>query len=134
MRLFVYIILTIWFLFFNQISYADEECTGTGCITSPNFTIDVWDITPGGKSLTVEWGGTKASVDNVLATLLNKLILMFGVLSVFIMTIGAGYMIIYHGQDEFLSKGKSIFVSGLIALAVALSAGLIVQLFSALLY
>lgn len=59
---------------------------------------------------------------------------MFGVLSVFIMTIGAGYMIIYHGQDEFLSKGKSIFVSGLIALAVALSAGLIVQLFSALLY
>jgi hypothetical protein len=43
-------------------------------------------------------------------------------------------MIIYHGQDEFLSKGKSIFTAGLIALVVALSAGLIVRLFSALLY
>ncbi len=50
------------------------------------------------------------------------------------MTIGAGYMIIYHGQDDLLSKGKTIFLSGIISLAIALSAGVIVNLFAYLLY
>jgi hypothetical protein len=50
------------------------------------------------------------------------------------MTIGAGYMIIYHGQDEFLSRWKAIFMSGIISLAIALSAGIIVRLFTYILY
>jgi hypothetical protein len=56
------------------------------------------------------------------------------VFAVFIMTLWAWYMIIYHGQDEFLSKWKSIFMSWIIALAVALSAWVIVKLFAYLLY
>jgi len=50
------------------------------------------------------------------------------------MTIGAGYMIIYHGDESLLSRGKSIFTAGLISLAIALSAGLIVKFISYLLY
>lgn len=112
----------------------DENCSGTGCITSENFLISVWDITPGGTSLIDETGWTQGTVNNALTKILEKLILIFGAIAVLIMTIGAWYMIIYHGQDEFLSKGKSIFISWLVALAVALSAGLIVQLFSRILY
>lgn len=43
-------------------------------------------------------------------------------------------MIIYHGQDDLLSRGKSIFTAGIIALVIALSAGIIVRLFAYLLY
>ncbi len=60
--------------------------------------------------------------------------MIFGALAAFIMTIGAGYMIIYHGQDDLLSRGKTIFTSGIIALVVALSAGIIVRIFTYILY
>jgi hypothetical protein len=43
-------------------------------------------------------------------------------------------MIFYHGQDELLSKGKSIFMSGLIALIVALASYYIVSLVRFILY
>lgn len=101
-------------------------------ITDTSFDINVGDITPGGTTLI--GSNSSETVDNVLTTILTKIIVAFGVCAAFIMTIGAGYMIIYHGQDEFLSKWKSIFSAGLIALVVALSAGIIVKLFAYILY
>ena len=101
-------------------------------ITNTSFDINVSTFTPGWYSL-IGWN-SEATVDNVLSAILMKIIVIFWVCSALIMTIGAGYMIIYHGQDEFLSKGKSIFTAGIIALVVALSAGIIVRLFAYLLY
>lgn len=101
-------------------------------ITDTSFEINVGDFTPGWASFI--WNNTEETVDNVLITILEKLLIVFWAFAVLIMTIGAGYMIIYHWQDEFLSKWKSIFMSWVIALVVALSAGLLVQLFAYLLY
>ena len=104
----------------------------TNDIKTTDFEIQVSDITPGGTEfISPDAGGT---VNNVLVTILEKLIVVFGVFAIFIMTVGAGYMIIYHGQDEFLSKWKSIFMSWIIALVVALSAWVIVKIFTSLLY
>jgi len=100
-------------------------------ITSTSFTIPVWTFW---STELIDEDTAGGTVNNILLTILEKLILVFGACAIFIMTIWAGYMIIYHGQDEFLSKWKSIFMSGIIALVVALSAGLIVRLFSFLLY
>jgi len=100
-------------------------------ITSTSFTIPVWTFW---STELIDEDTAGGTVNNVLLTILEKLILVFGACAIFIMTIWAGYMIIYHGQDEFLSKWKSIFMSGIIALVVALSAWLIVRLFSFLLY
>ena len=108
-----------------------DEVSSWG-ITSTEFMINPRTFSPGGNSLWTGW--TQRNVDNLLTRVLNVLIVVFWVMSVFVMTIGAGYMIIYHGQDEMLSKGKSIFVSGIIALVIALSAWLIVRLFIYLLY
>ncbi len=101
-------------------------------ITSNDFEIRVGEMTPGGTDLIKEGAGE--TVNNFLEVVLSKLIIVFWVVAVFIMTIGAGYMIIYHGQDDLLSKGKTIFLSGIISLAIALSAGVIVNLFAYLLY
>lgn len=102
-------------------------------ITSTDFEISVWAFTPGSTTL-IDEDNAGGTINNVLLTILEKLILVFGVCAIFIMTLWAGYMIIYHGQDEFLSKWKSIFTSWLIALVVALSAWFIVRLFTLILY
>lgn len=120
----VFISILTWFVSLTQ--------AASNNIKDADFSIDVDTITPG--STTLIWDGAGETLNNVLLTVLEKLIVVFWVFAVFIMTIGAGYMIIYHGQDEFLSKWKSIFMSGIIALAVALSAWVIVKLFAYLLY
>jgi hypothetical protein len=62
------------------------------------------------------------------------LMIGLGSVSLLIMTIWAWYMIIFHGQDELLSKWKYIFMSWIIALVVALSSYYIVSLLRYLLY
>jgi len=118
-------------LSFSGISW---NVQAAGDITNDSFTIEVRDFTPGGTQFLDEDAGTASTVNNVLETVLEKLIVIFWVLAAFMMTIGAGYMIIYHGQDEFLSRWKAIFMSGIISLAIALSAGIIVRLFTYILY
>lgn len=102
-------------------------------INSPSFTIDVGTITPWNVDL---WDNSSSvdAANNILGRIIDMLIVAFGVLSLLFMTIWAWYMIIYHGQDEFLSRWKSIFTAGLISLAIALSAGMIVRFVAYLLY
>lgn len=127
------LILTI-FLFFWIINnwFTAENCTSTSCINSKNFEISVWNITPGWNSLIQN--STEETVNYTLSTIIEKLMIGLGSLSLLIMTIWAWYMIIYHGQDELLSKWKYIFMSWVIALVVALSSYYMVSLLRYLLY
>lgn len=110
----------------------DEECAKSwDCIEKANFTINVDDISPG---LKVNGKSSKETVNNSLGKIIQTLMVWLGSLSLLIMTIGAGYMVAYHGQDELLSKGKSIFSSWIIALVVALSSYIIVELVSGILF
>jgi len=121
------------FLFIATVSFFwISEVFAVGDITDSSFQINVGNFIPGWSSF-IE-SNAEDTVNNVLLTVLEKLLIVFWAFAVLIMTIWAGYMIIYHGQDEFLSKWKSTFMSGIIALAVALSAGVIVRLFALLLY
>ncbi len=80
------------------------------------------------------WKSTSEWVNNVFGTVIQKLMVALWALSVLIMTVWGWYIILYHGQDELLSKGKSIFMSGVIALIVALSSYMIVGLLRFILY
>jgi len=92
--------------------------TGSGFWIGPNF----------------RWSNTSEWANVLLGTIIQKLMVALGVLSVLIMTVGWGYIILYHGQDELLSKGKSIFMSWIIALVIALSSYMIVGLLRFILY
>ncbi len=81
-----------------------------------------------------DWNSTSEWVNNVFGTVIQKLMVALWALSVLIMTVWGWYIILYHGQDELLSKGKSIFMSGVIALIVALSSYMIVGLLRFILY
>ncbi|MCP4523374.1 MAG: hypothetical protein GY828_04080 [Candidatus Gracilibacteria bacterium] len=101
------------------------------CLDTTSFMLDISDFTLG---MAPKGGTTEKSVNTFLGTIIQKLMMALGVLSVLIMTIGGGYMILYHGKDELLSKGKSIFMSGVYALVVALSSYYLVSLVRFILY
>ncbi|RKW20493.1 hypothetical protein D8B46_09530 [Candidatus Gracilibacteria bacterium] len=114
----------------NDIS--GEACTGnSSCLADKSFVLPVKDLVPGG---TFSGGTTKSRVDNGLVTIIRKLMIPFGTLALFVMTIGGGYMVMSNGQDETLSKGKRIFRWGLISLSIALCSYVMVALLTFLLY
>lgn len=81
-----------------------------------------------------KWDNTGNVLNRTLGTVIQKLMVALWVLAVLIMTIWAWYIIMYHGQDELLSKGKSIFMSGITALVVALSSYYLVAILRYILY
>jgi len=138
-RVCIFLLCIIGLFSFSFQTYASESdnslsCAWWQCVHTKDFKINVGTITPGNTTLIDSGNSGEQTARNVLATIIDKLIIAFGVLSLLMMTLGAGYMIIYHGQDEFLSRWKSIFVAGLVSLAIALSAGLIVRFIAYLLY
>lgn len=111
-----------------------SACAESGdCIDKASFMIETSLFSDGGKGLKVDWD-SKATINTVLWTLIQKLMIALWIISLLIMTIGAGYMILYHGEDEYLSKWKSIFIAGIISLIVALSSYYIVNLVAYILY
>lgn len=102
------------------------------CLDQPTFmiwvdeTLWVW--------IKVDWKNTSQVINKTLGTVIQKLMIALWVLAVLIMTIWAWYIIMYHGQDELLSKGKSIFMSGITALVVALSSYYLVAILRYILY
>jgi len=100
-------------------------------LSSPDYMINTTELWLWSSLNT--WDA-ETTVNNVLGTIITKLMIAFWVLALFIMTIGWWYMIFAHGQDELLNKWKGIFTAGLISLIVALSAWIIMKLVIFLLY
>jgi hypothetical protein len=73
-------------------------------------------------------------VNFALGTIIQKLMIGLGSLSVLIMTIWAWYIVLHNGQDELLNKWKSIFMSGIYAMAIALSSYYLITIVRYILY
>jgi len=101
-------------------------------ITSENFSINTSLFSPWWND--IKKSTVRETAQNALLTIIEKLILAIWVVALFIMTIWAWYMIIYHWEDSLLTKWKNMFNSWLIALVLALSAELIVKFVAYLLY
>lgn len=130
----IVVFVLIFSIFSLDYTYA-ESCTESTCINSENFEINVTNITPTSNEsgIIVNWK-TEETLNNFLGTTIQQLMIRLGAISLIIMTIGWWYMIIYHGQDELLSKWKYIFMSWVIALVVALGSYYIVSLLRYVLY
>lgn len=131
----IFLVFVLFFSFFSLSFAADDSSSQDP--SSVDFMINVWDLTPGWKAISSEaweWADSSKIWTTLLQSFINKLMIAFWVLSLLIMTIWAWYMIIYHGQDELLSKWKTIFTSWLIALIVALSAWILVKMLAYFLY
>lgn len=125
----LFLILNIFFS--SNLVFADD----TKKLDSSSFQIDV---SSSGGILGWMWftpeGDTSQVINRTLGTIIQKLMVALWVLAVLIMTVWAGYIIMYHGQDELLSKGKSIFMAGVTSLVVALSSYYLVSILRFILY
>lgn len=115
--------------FWDKYIASDEskwDLSSIGFQISVNDTLGVW--------IKVEDKKTSEVLNRTLGTVIQKLMVALWVLSVLIMTVWAWYIILYHGQDELLSKGKSIFMAWITALVVALSSYYLVSILRFILY
>ncbi len=101
-------------------------------LSKPSFMISVCDFTPGGCDLVSS--SAEITIENTLKKTIERFIIALGTIALFIMTIGAWLMILYTGEDERLTKWKTVFMSWLIAVMIALLSWLMVQLVAYLLY
>ncbi len=110
------------------------ECDESwNCLDKPSFVIETNDFSVWWSWLKTDWD-SKATINDTLWTIIQKLMIGLGIFSLFIMTIWAWYMILYHGEDEFLSKWKSIFTAWILSLVIALSSYYIVNIIWYVLY
>jgi len=126
------IILSICILI-ASFSYVNTHAAdSSGDLSSTDFTINVGSISPGGGDL-VE-NDAETTINNTFERIIRTLIIAMGTISLLITIIGAWFMILYTGEDERLTKWKTIFSAWLVSLAVALLSWLMVQLISYLIY
>lgn len=104
----------------------------SGDLSKPSFMINVNEISPGWSGLI--GSSAEATIENTLKRSIERLIIALGTIALLVMTIGAGYMILYAGEDERLTRGKTIFTWWLIAVGISLLSWIMVQLISYLLY
>jgi len=100
-------------------------------LTSDKFQINVNSISPWIES---KWSNTSERVNWVLWTLIQNMMIWLWILSVLIMTIWSGYIIFHNWQDELLSKGKSIFMSWVYAMIIALTSYYLISIVRYMLY
>ena len=127
--------IIIWFISISLFASSAflvfaEGNSGTG-INTPDFIIDVSTLTPG---LSASDSNTTENANTLLGVVIQTLLWALTSISVLIMVVWAGYMILYNGQDELLSKWKSIFISGVIATAIALTSYYLVDLLRNILF
>lgn len=102
-----------------------------GDLTSSEFEINVSDISPWIES---KWVTTSEKINWLLWTTIQTMMIALWILSVLIMTIWSWYMILHNWQDELLSKWKSIFMSWVYAMIIALTSYYLIAIIRFLLY
>lgn len=111
----------------------DENCDNSqGCIEKSTMMIDTSLFSVWGNGLKQQ--DAKSTINFVLGTVIQKLMIALWVLALLIMTYGAWLIIIHHGEDEYLSKGKNIFIAGIMSLVIALSSYYLVNMIAYILY
>lgn len=131
------LLISLISLFFTNInnnvySYTWDESNN---IASTWFTIKVKELSPWWDSILAQASpNPQTTMLNILALIIENLMVAIWVVAILVMTIWWGYMIMHLWQDDMLSKWKSIFKSWLIALVVALWSWLLVKLVAFLLY
>gem|GEM_PF-2769081 len=93
----IIILLCILLSFFGYAQANDRND-----ISSTSFKLDVCDFTPGGCELVSS--SADRTIDNLLERIMTRLIIGIGTIALLVMTIGAGQMILYAGEDERLTK------------------------------
>lgn len=111
---------------------SQEKCADWNCFDKPNFMVDTSLFSIWWNDLKKEtW---KQTINKVLWTIIQKLMIVLWTLSFAIITIWGYFMVTSHWDDSLLSKWKNVVKWWIISLVVALSSYYIVNMISYILY
>lgn len=122
-------ILLSLIIFLSSISfvYANNDFSSPGFMFSVKEFFWIWkDV--------ISWSDLETKSNNLFAEIINILIVGMWVIALFVMVVGAWFMIFYNWQDEVLNKWKKMFMTGIIWLFLALSSYYIVALIKYFIY
>ena len=80
------------------------------------------------------WPSTENTVNMTLGLIIKNMIIVFWVLSLFVMTIGWGFMIFHAWEDSILTKWKLMLKYWIISLVLALASWVMVNVVNWLLF
>ena len=96
--------------------------------TSRWFKIWVWDVLPWTRYTDpTNSTSVKERTNMFFADAIQKLVIWLGSVALLIMTIWAWFMIFYHGEDNLLTKWKSIFWAWVISLILTIMSFYIIE-------
>ncbi len=98
------------------------------------FTVDVKNITSGIWMDSVSWGTLDSKANNLFDQIREILMVAIWVISLFVVSIWAWYMIFYNWKEEFLTKWRSMIYTGFLALFIALTSYYIMNFVRYILY
>lgn len=94
----------------NNATVTKQECDDNqNCLTESSFmlnTTDVFWLWNSASTWSSSNATTKQAVNNLLWTVIQKLMIALWTIALLIMTIWAGYIILSHWTDEYISKWK----------------------------
>ncbi len=100
-------------------------------LSSPNYMIDTNNL---GLGTSLKRNTAEDTTENVLAQIVNKMLIALWSLALFMMTLGWWYMIFSHWNDEILGRWKALIIAWIVSIVVALSAWIIMRVTIYLLY
>jgi len=102
------------------------------------FKIDVETFSPWTKETLKKaregWWKTEETTIILLQVIIINMIIVFWVLSLFVMTIGWGFMIFHAWEESHLTKWKTMLKYWIISLVLALASWIMVKMVNWLLY
>lgn len=102
------------------------------------FQIDVGNLSPWSKETLTKaregWWKTEETTIILLWVIIKNMIIVFWVLSLFVMTIGWGFMIFHAWEETLLTKWKVMLKYWIVSLALALASWIIVKIVNWLLF
>lgn len=143
-KIIIFMMLFSSFFLFNQVNAnswetqdnSKEVCEDWNCLDKPNFMVDTSAFSIWKNDLkNNEWSGSwKKTINAVLWTIIQKLMIVLWTLSFAIITIWGYFMITSHWDDSLLTKWKNVVKWWILSLVIALSSYYIVNMVSYILY
>lgn len=120
----------------NSSAAWDQKCADWNCLDKPNFMVDTsaFSIWKNGLKNNDWVGSWKKTINAVLWTIIQKLMIVLWTLSFAIITIWGYFMITSHWNDSLLTKWKNVVKWWILSLVIALSSYYIVNMVSYILY
>ncbi len=126
-NLFLVVLIFVNLFFVVKVNWDDDFWSANFDVKVSEFTWDTWmDIQ--------DWETLEDKTNGLLNRIIEILMVAIWVISLFVVSVWAWYMIMYNWNEEFLKKWRNMVYTGFLALFIALTSYYLINLVRYILY